>query len=657
MPAAVIRFDMREHIQELYCQLDMCPHVQGRMRTVVEDYLLQAGIYSLAEVDAQVQYDYREYVRSISGMSERQSLCYQSSLELNVLYYFMPEYGDLIEEINNYKELSTHKWNKVVHYLMLCGIHQLKDIDYSVRVGFGEYLENIQYPKVEEMLKVLDWLKLHSIEKINKARSIKQFKLTFKEDVVYLGYHPDYETAMNFYYIRDKEELVFDFSLPAPVLMKRQFFLMLNYALEREANRKNRRELYIVPLKKFYMYCVEKGIEDVERLEYEDILGFRQSMDGKVGTKTDIYMQIVDNIRKYLFLNATKTNWDANVWYMERFCFKGDRMNPAAQVDAIHFYLVRNKENRKFLQEYMKYCIGVSSRAIHTVRNEYYNIYKFLQYCDDADIEAKKLTANEFEVYAKEIENEEIRPDTYNLKIVDLGKFYQFLVTKGYAQEVPFTVSYYLKATVQVHHDRSVPEDTQMKLLAHLKYFPEDIRLMYLNLWCLGLRVNEVCCIKGNAYFWKGEDAWIKVHQYKMKTDKVIPIPEYLYKLMKQYIEKNHIGPDEFVFKSAKGRAYDAFTFCHNMKELCKKYDISCGDYIFRSHDYRHTVGINMYDNGVSLQAVRDYLGHKEEDMTKQYLDYIPEKIDKANEEYFKEGSGLAKKIRIKNGEKKHDAT
>ena len=293
MPAAVIRFDMREHIQELYCQLDMCPHVQGRMRAVVEDYLLQAGIYSLAEVDVQVQYDYREYVKSIPGMSERQSLYYQSALELHVLYYFIPEYSDLIEEINNYKEFSTHKWNKVVHYLMLCGIHQLKDIDYSVRVGFGEYLENIQYPKVEEMLKVLDWLKLHSIEKINKARSIKQFKLTFKEDVVYLGYHPDYETAMNFYYIRDKEELAFDFSLPAPVLMKRQFFLMLNYALEREANRKNRRELYIVPLKKFYLYCVEKGIEDIEKLEYEDILGFRQSMDGNVGCECVVHGEIL----------------------------------------------------------------------------------------------------------------------------------------------------------------------------------------------------------------------------------------------------------------------------------------------------------------------------------------------------------------------------
>ena len=89
------------------------------------------------------------------------------------------------------------------------------------------------------------------------------------------------------------------------------------------------------------------------------------------------------------------------------------------------------------------------------------------------------------------------------------------------------------------------------------------------------------------------------------------------------------------------------------MKEWCKKYDITCGDYIFRSHDYRHTIGTNMYDNDVSIQAIRDYLGHKEEDMTKQYLDYLPKKIDQANEEYFKEGKGLASKMKVR--KVKHD--
>ena len=38
-----------------------------------------------------------------------------------------------------------------------------------------------------------------------------------------------------------------------------------------------------------------------------------------------------------------------------------------------------------------------------------------------------------------------------------------------------------------------------------------------------------------------------------------------------------------------------------------------------------------------SPQAVRDYLGHEYEEMTRQYVDYMPKKLEKASEAYFQE--------------------
>ena len=44
----------------------------------------------------------------------------------------------------------------------------------------------------------------------------------------------------------------------------------------------------------------------------------------------------------------------------------------------------------------------------------------------------------------------------------------------------------------------------------------------------------------------------------------------------------------------------------------------------------------------------------RESDMTKQYIDYMPEIIDKANEEYFKtKNGGLSKSA--KKGNEKHE--
>lgn len=60
---------------------------------------------------------------------------------------------------------------------------------------------------------------------------------------------------------------------------------------------------------------------------------------------------------------------------------------------------------------------------------------------------------------------------------------------------------------------------------------------MYLHLWSIGLRISEVCTLKGDAYYIQGRDAWIQVYQIKMKSYKRIPIPDALYKLMKEYLK------------------------------------------------------------------------------------------------------------------------
>ena len=49
------------------------------------------------------------------------------------------------------------------------------------------------------------------------------------------------------------------------------------------------------------------------------------------------------------------------------------------------------------------------------------------------------------------------------------------------------------------------------------------------------------------------------------------------------------------------------------------------------------------HDSHVSLQSIRDYLGHTYEEMTRQYIDYMPQRIAKANDEFFEmQGSSLA---------------
>lgn len=150
-----------------------------------------------------------------------------------------------------------------------------------------------------------------------------------------------------------------------------------------------------------------------------------------------------------------------------------------------------------------------------------------------------------------------------------------------------------------------------------------------------------MCTLKGGAYYWDGEDAWIKVYQIKMKAEKMIPISLVLYRIMKIYIKKHHIKPTEFLFKSKDGGAYRIGTFVKGFKASCKKYGIHISGETFKTHDYRHTLASSFYDDGVSIQTIRDYLGHNNENMTKQYIDYMPKRIEQANMEYFNQTENL----------------
>ena len=128
-----------------------------------------------------------------------------------------------------------------------------------------------------------------------------------------------------------------------------------------------------------------------------------------------------------------------------------------------------------------------------------------------------------------------------------------------------------------------------------------------------------------------------------MKSYKRIPISDGLYKIMQVYIKRNGIKPDEYLFKNRNGDAYCSGTFRQQMIKFCEEQNFDEGRYLFQSHDYRHTVATHLYDNGVSLQGVRDYLGHDYEEMTQQYIDYIPRKIARESTDFFKKpGNSLA---------------
>lgn len=115
----------------------------------------------------------------------------------------------------------------------------------------------------------------------------------------------------------------------------------------------------------FYMYCIDKGISDL--------------------------------IQRILFVQSKDINWEANVWYLERFQFDAACYDPTRPVKRISFLDILDKDNREYLKMYVKYQLGVTSCSVQNIWGRVYIVKAFLRFLDKEKLKVEKLTTAEID--------------------------------------------------------------------------------------------------------------------------------------------------------------------------------------------------------------------------------------------------------------------
>ena len=541
------------------------------------------------------------------------------------------------EEVDACCEVQGAYRNKVKKFLEMIGIWHISEIDYLIRVQYEEFLKTEVAPVSRSVyLKGFDRIKQHSVrEQTQTLKGKREALADLENQILFLPYHPEQGIADQFGRLVKTDNLVWDFSQKTSKVLKKQIFNVLHFMLRQNMSIKNRSD-NLTALKRLYGFCIKEQVADIEYLELKQINRFKDSIQYQ--RERELAMYILDQSRKILFVESDEIHWNANVWYLERFHFERSRINPTNPVQTISFIEVEDKENKRYLQQYMKYCLGITHLSISCIRSEFAYIRNFVVWLEKNKMQGVRYTTEAAaDRYFRYQEQGNIQEETYNKIVKGIEHFFDYLRVQGIIKKMPFCGQYYLKKATPKHHDRSVEERIYVEIILKLKFFPEDLRLMFLHLWGIGLRASEVCSLKGDAYYTQGKDAWIQVYQIKKKDYKRIPIPWAIYKLMEVYLKKYQISKDDYIFQNKKGGAYSYASFRHRMLKCCEKNQIGNGEYLFKSHDYRHNVATMYYENEVSIQSVRDYLGHDYEEMTRQYIDYMPQKISRANEEYFEQ--------------------
>lgn len=152
-------------------------------------------------------------------------------------------------------------------------------------------------------------------------------------------------------------------------------------------------------------------------------------------------------------------------------------------------------------------------------------------------------------------------------------------------------------------------------------------RLIVLLLYGAGLRVSELCNLKKNEV--DLERGIIVVRGGKGAKDRVVPIPEFLAKEIRSYLETRS-DSSEYLLVEERRKSKDKLS-PKTVWYLLRKYGEKAGVEV-TPHKLRHSFATHMLERGVDIRAIQELLGHSNLSTTQIYTKVTVEHLKKAQE-------------------------
>ncbi len=154
----------------------------------------------------------------------------------------------------------------------------------------------------------------------------------------------------------------------------------------------------------------------------------------------------------------------------------------------------------------------------------------------------------------------------------------------------------------QPKHLPSVLSFEEIKRLLPYVHQPK-YRTVLTLIYACGLRLDE--CIKLKIEDIDGEAKALKARG-KFKKERIVPIPEHILDLLRQYWRLDRPAP--FLFPGKNGSPISATSVRNAFRDALKKANIKKKATV---HTLRHSYATHLLENGVGIRIIQGALGHK----------------------------------------------
>ena len=174
---------------------------------------------------------------------------------------------------------------------------------------------------------------------------------------------------------------------------------------------------------------------------------------------------------------------------------------------------------------------------------------------------------------------------------------------------------------------RPLPESVLEQLLAQVHQLHPYARTLVEILSVVGLRTGDALHLTENCLEYDAVgDPRLQWYNHKMKRDgRPLPVTQSVAEAITRQLQLVRDIPDLFgkryLFRTERG-LYKFSRFCEHLNQVAQKVPIRGADgqiYHFKPHQFRHTVGTQMINNGMGIADVMAYLDHQSPEMTLRY--------------------------------------
>lgn len=136
-------------------------------------------------------------------------------------------------------------------------------------------------------------------------------------------------------------------------------------------------------------------------------------------------------------------------------------------------------------------------------------------------------------------------------------------------------------------------------------------KTLFLLLWSTGARISEALALKVEDVDWGMKQIRFITEKRRGKAERLVPVGTELLGQLATYIQTAKLGSQDRLFKMTPVAVHK------ELKLICRKAGLPGW---IHAHTFRHSFAINCLTQGVTINTVKELMGHANVETTMIYL-------------------------------------